>query len=52
MKNMTDEEIRQVLIERKKAARRKEVIESLLGWFCLFGGCYLIAILGYVAGLC
>lgn len=50
--SLTDEQIRQILIERKKKAARKEVIEGFIGWILLFGGLYIISILGYVTGLC
>lgn len=55
---MTDNEIRQILIERKrqerKAERRaeiKEMVEGIVGWTLLFAGGYFAILIGYAAGL-
>jgi len=51
---MSDNEIRQILIERKREKRRKmkrrammlEVAESLIGWASLFGICFMLSGIG------
>ena len=51
---MSDNEIRQILIERKREKRRKmkrrammlEVAESLIGWASLFGICFMLSVIG------
>ena len=55
---MSDNEIRQILIERKrqqrKAQRRadiKEIAEGIIGWTMLFAGGYFAILIGYAAGL-
>jgi len=55
---MTDNEIRQILTERKrrerKAQRRaeiKEIAEGIIGWTMLFAGGYFAIMIGYAAGL-
>ena len=55
---ITDEEIRQILIEKKKAdakaeveAETKSAIKTLISWVLLIGGVCLAALLGYVFGM-
>ena len=51
---MSDNEIRQILIERKRAERKKmkrrammlEAAESLIGWASLFGICFMLSGIG------
>lgn len=51
---MSDNEIRQLLIERKRAERKKmkrrammlEAAESLIGWASLFGICFMLSGIG------
>lgn len=56
MKNVTDQEIRNILIERKTFERefrreeRKRSIEALIGWTGIFGSLYGLSILGHIFG--
>ena len=50
---MSDNEIRQILIERKRQEIRKqnraavkEAAEAVLGWICLFGICFMLSAIG------
>lgn len=50
---MSDNEIRKILIERKrqerKAQRRAEILETagdMLGWASLFGICFMLSVIG------
>ena len=51
---MSDNEIRQILIERKREKRKKmkrramllEAAESLIGWASLFGIGFMLSVLG------
>lgn len=50
---MTDNEIRQILIERKRQAREaerraeiREMIEDIVGWASLFGICFMLSVIG------
>ena len=51
---MSDNEIRQILIERKRQERIKqqnrelirEVAEGILGWGSLFAICFMLSIIG------
>lgn len=55
---MSDEQIREILRERKirereqeRAARREEIregIENFLGWTCLFGLGYMMFVFGHI----
>lgn len=50
---MTDNEIRKILAERKRQARKqeqraniREAIEDIVGWISLFGICFLLSVIG------
>lgn len=50
---MSDNEIRQILIERKRQEIRKqnraalkEAAEAVLGWICLFAICFMLSAIG------
>ena len=50
---MSDNEIRQILAERKRQQRRQErreeirdIIEGVIGWACLFGICFMLSVIG------
>lgn len=50
---MSDEQIRQILAEKKREARRKanraavfEVVGDLLGWSSLIGICFMLSVIG------
>lgn len=51
---MSDNEIRQIILERKRSERRKmkrrammlEMTESLIGWASLFGICFMLSGIG------
>ena len=51
---MSDNEIRQILIERKRQERKQikrramllEVAEGLIGWASLFGICFMLSVIG------
>ena len=55
---MSDDEIREILRERKRREREqekverreniKETIESVLGWTCLFGLGYMMFVFGQI----
>lgn len=54
---MSDNEIRQILIQRKREERRemkreqiKETVEGILGWACLFGLGYMMFLGAYMIG--
>ncbi len=50
---MSDEQIREILIQRKKEARRRanraavlEVVGDLLGWSSLIVICFMLSVIG------
>lgn len=50
---MSDNEIRRVLIERKRQERKEErkaeildVVEGFIGWASLFGICFMLSVIG------
>lgn len=50
---MSDEQIREILIERKKEARRRanraailEAVGGLLGWSSLIAICFMLSVIG------
>lgn len=55
MRYYSDDEIRGMLIERKRRQRKRaaiaETIGGIIGWASIFAFLYMVSILGYAAGL-